>query len=504
MKTINYYYSLLFWLISSLISFTTFAQDCESKVTIQLNNIKGGVYANQTVTLKSLNDSKTYTLKSSTTGEAVFMLPCNQKFEVSISNYTRKNEISSPVTAGSYATRNFSYEPDMAKKDESFAMSEAEKKIVDADVAKLPDTTQIKNSVMFKPLNMTSFTTFTLTLVNLEGQALVNEQVIFTGEKSNKSFKGATSAKGTLLLYLPKGDKYSVNFKHQKDFSQQEVLYSKGTSTGGLKLMYLGTPEVEHRMKLEAERILAEEKRLKEEEAAFKKWCKDLKISEEEGHKRKIAEATYGTLDTVVSATLNRNKWTEKLIVCDLTGSMNPYANQLSAWYQLNYKKEQNLQFVFFNDGDSKADEQKVIGNTGGIYYQKSKGLDSLINLMSKVRSRGSGGDCPENNMEALIKGVKMAAPYKELVMIVDNNAPVKDIQLLKSFSKPVHIILCGSNHGEVLLDYLLIAWKTKGSIHTIEEDLYKIAGMLEGESITVSGISYKIMGGQFVRVSKL
>jgi hypothetical protein len=216
-----------------------------------------------------------------------------------------------------------------------------------------------------------------------------------------------------------------------------------------------------------------------------------------------LLESSGIGLDTVVMAVLNRNKWSEKLIVCDLTGSMDPYANQLSAWYQLNYKKETNLQFVFFNDGDSKEDHQKVIGSTGGIYYQSSKGLDSLIVMMSKVRHAGHGGDCPENNMEALIKGVKMARPYKELVMIVDNYAPVKDISLLKNFNKPVHIILCGSQSGEVLLDYLLIAWKTKGSVHTIEEDIYKIAGMLEGESIVVGGVTYRIMGGEFVRVSK-
>ena len=106
--------------------------------------------------------------------------------------------------------------------------------------------------------------------------------------------------------------------------------------------------------------------------------------------------------------------------------------------------------------------------------------------------------------MEALIKGVKTAGPYKELIMVVDNNAPVKDLSLLKSFNKPVHIILCGSYNGEVLLDYFLIAWKTKGSIHTIEEDIYSIASMSEGESVVVGGITYRIMGGEFVRVTKL
>jgi hypothetical protein len=104
--------------------------------------------------------------------------------------------------------------------------------------------------------------------------------------------------------------------------------------------------------------------------------------------------------------------------------------------------------------------------------------------------------------MEALIKGVDQAKPYKELVMIVDNNAPVKDIELLKDFDRPVHIILCGARDF-ILLDYLLIAWKTKGSIHTIERDIKEIASMSEGETIEVQGINYKIMGGQFVRLGE-
>jgi hypothetical protein len=36
-----------------------------------------------------------------------------------------------------------------------------------------------------------------------------------------------------------------------------------------------------------------------------------------------------------------------------------------------------------------------------------------------------------------------------------------------------------------------------------MEEDLTKIAAMSEGETIVVGGITYKIMGGQFVRITK-
>jgi hypothetical protein len=43
------------------------------------------------------------------------------------------------------------------------------------------------------------------------------------------------------------------------------------------------------------------------------------------------------------------------------------------------------------------------------------------------------------------------------------------------------------------------MAWESKGSIHTIEEDITKIAAMSEGQIINIANNSYKIMGGDFI-----
>ena len=96
-----------------------------------------------------------------------------------------------------------------------------------------------------------------------------------------------------------------------------------------------------------------------------------------------------------------------------------------------------------------------------------------------------------------------MAKPFNEAIAIVDNNAPVRDIALLSKFNQPIHIILCGANDGWVLEDYLLIAWKSKGSIHTIEQDITSIAKMSEGQEIKIGNSIYRIMGGEFVRINK-
>lgn len=482
-------------------SFHTHSQDCTAQIAYNLLNVKGGVYAYQLVQLTSFDGKFKQEKKTNESGSVSFEVPCQTMFKVTISNYTTVEEIKSG-NEGSLARMTLKYEPNMKEKDASFAMDPTQKQTVDIFFKTLPDTTRLVTGIPKTPTNKDYYEFVTIKLKNLEQLPLASETIILTGEKRKKSFKGITDLKGEISLYVPKGDEYHVNFIHQKDYKKFNSEYRVGTSTSRMEITYMGTKEFLRRKKIEDERIAAEEKSLLEERLAFEKFCKERGVSIEEGFRLKLHE-DLETDDLVIMKTLERNKWSEKLIVCDLTGSMDPYGKQLSVWYQLNYKKETNLQFVFFNDGDNKSDQVKKIGQTGGIYYQASKGLDSLIYLMSRVRSNGNGGDCPENNMEALIKGTKMAKPFKELVMIVDNDAPVKDIELLKSFNKPVHIILCGSKNGEVLVDYLTIAWKTKGSIHTIEEDITRIASMSEGEIIQIGGNKYQILGGLFVRITK-
>ncbi|WP_430403210.1 hypothetical protein [Fluviicola sp.] len=483
----------------------SFGQDCTTKLIYQLENIKGGFYANQTVTLTSKDGSKKFEQKSDTKGFVNFEVPCETVFDLKISNYTHDEEAISGKQ-GSQIRQVLTYEPNMKEKDAIFAMSEADKATLNKAIMALPDTTNLPVGILKTPPHLENYELMSIKLKDLDNGLLVNEDFVISGTNRKKNFKGKTSKTGEIQLYIPKGDNYTLNFKYHKAYKKFDSEFKNGTINSRMEITYMGSKEYEKRKKEEEERIKAEEKRLEEERLAFEKYCKERKVSLEEGYKLKLKEAEGSSArndDDVVTKVLTRNKWSEKLIVCDLTGSMDPYAAQLSVWYQLNYKKEPNLQFVFFNDGDDKDDSEKKIGATGGIYYQKSSTLDSLIHIMSFVRSRGSGGDCAENNMEALIKGVQKAKPYKELVMIVDNNAPVKDISLLSKFNKPVHIILCGSYSGEVLEDYLLIAWKTKGTIHTIEEDISKIASMSEGQTIQIGSYTYKILGGEFVRITK-
>ncbi len=204
--------------------------------------------------------------------------------------------------------------------------------------------------------------------------------------------------------------------------------------------------------------------------------------------------------DTVVNATFRRNmkNWDSVLIVQDVTGSMGPYTTQVMLWNRLNFSHSPSHDFLFFNDGDNKPDRDKVIGKTGGLYYVHAHHIEEVEAKCDTAMRKGNGGDCAENNIEALLAAQKHLKGKKQLVMIADNNAPVKDIALLPYVKVPVHIILCGATGEGVNTDYLNIARATGGSIHTMEQDLSDLLRFSEGETLTLNGFRYKIQGGKF------
>jgi hypothetical protein len=505
---------------------------------LTLNNKKGGVFSGVDVTFIDQADGKEFKGKTDAKGLVQMLLPFDGNFEVKLSNTDQPRTFPMPGYGGITMESSFSYTAGKEDWSKKYPMTEEDKTSVRNTVASLPDTVRFRSVDAAKLKADNSWVLVTITLRNMKMKPLVGEQVYIVGRGYKKVFQGGTGKDGKITLRLPKGDKFDLNFKYDDMYEIIECKFAAGQRRIRLEYQYLGTREIERRRAAEKKRIADEEIRLARELKEHEARLKREKISAEIALKRDMEKIKYTprpprivrsasavtpgpepkkkpnpktvtemrTIERngVLLHVMNRNKqWTDKLIVCDLTGSMNPYAAQLLKWYQLNHMTDRSTEFIFFNDGDRKRDSEKVIGNTGGIYHSKSNGIDALIKTMGNVQRNGGGGDCPENNMEALIKGTKQASSFNDLIMIVDNNAPVKDIKLLKDFRKPVHIILCGSFNGVVHPDYLKIAWKTKGTIHTIEEDITNLSRMVDGKEITIGGATYKLMKNRFVRVTK-
>jgi hypothetical protein len=181
---------------------------------------------------------------------------------------------------------------------------------------------------------------------------------------------------------------------------------------------------------------------------------------------------------------------------------MSPYTVQLLVWYRLRELNEQIMQFEFFNDGDNMPDRYKSIGRTGGIYFSDAaKGYDAMEAAMMYAMSRGNGGDIPENNIEAILKAIEYYPSCKNLIMLADNWAPVKDISLLPKVTRPIKVIVCGSENGIINPHYLDIARATGGSVHLLQQDIDTLGSVKEGETITLGKRQYKLVAGKFTIV---
>lgn len=213
----------------------------------------------------------------------------------------------------------------------------------------------------------------------------------------------------------------------------------------------------------------------------------------------KILSHSYVFCDSVVTAVLNRNKhWKNMTVALDVTGSMSPYTQQVLAWLALQTNIQKVRSFTFFNDGDNKSDGSKKTGRTGGIYHCTKNDFHEIVKSARYAMSKGSGGDGPENDMEAMIEIQNTQKKLSEIILIADNWANMRDYKLIENLKVPVRVILCGAMSG-INAQYLQLARKTGGSVHTIESDILHLSALSEGDRVKIDDRTYRISGGEFL-----
>lgn len=208
--------------------------------------------------------------------------------------------------------------------------------------------------------------------------------------------------------------------------------------------------------------------------------------------------------DSSVLNILNRKNFQSEALVADFTGSMASYVTQVIVWLNLKMESSKFKSVTFFNDGDSKSDYAKRIGKTGGIYYTDIQNKDTVLALAKLCTKNGYGGDIEENGLEAILYAIEKNPNLNEVVFLADNWAPMRDISLLHKIKIPVRVIICGKLNGIGLNpDLMEIALKTKGSLHTMEQDLDLSIKMNEGKVIEFDGEKFRIVGGKFYSVKE-
>jgi hypothetical protein len=207
--------------------------------------------------------------------------------------------------------------------------------------------------------------------------------------------------------------------------------------------------------------------------------------------------------DSVISKTLNNNNWKNVLVVEDVTGSMYPYLAQTFKWRRINSAVNKMENFVFFNDGDDRPDGP--IGRSFGVYSVLSNSIKEVEEMAYLGMSKGRGGAGPENDIEAIIRGVeKSKNQVDNIILVADNFSLVRDISILRKLSSiniPVSVIVCGAMKGRVNYQYVDIARKTSGAVYTIEEEIKFSADLAEGMHLTVGDQEFVIRKGELVLI---
>ncbi len=208
---------------------------------------------------------------------------------------------------------------------------------------------------------------------------------------------------------------------------------------------------------------------------------KDITAEERYIYKAEHFVNFYGGIkdSTVYKAFQRHPEWKNCLVIMDWTASMYTYAGQAVIWHTYTFKESQIKYFVFFNDGDQKPTQLKNLGEAGGVYSSEAQKLDDVLDLMEIVMHKGTGGDWPENDIEAILTGIEKFPEFDNVILIADNHSTMRDYQLLNRIKVPVHVILCGVRRM-CNVEYVNLAYRTGGSIHTIDQDIENISSMFE------------------------
>jgi len=166
------------------------------------------------------------------------------------------------------------------------------------------------------------------------------------------------------------------------------------------------------------------------------------------------------------------------VLVMDWTRSVYAYGTSMINWYKRNRSESNFEHIVLFNDGNKKATHRKRLGDTGGIYSGEIDSLTSILHLMEKVAKKGTGGDFPENVIEALLFAQEEFPQTDTLVLLADNEACIRDYKLTHLLKKPVKIIVNQVNPIDKIVNYQFfsIAAHTNGSVFLNEEEFHDLS----------------------------
>jgi hypothetical protein len=474
-----------------------------------LKNRDRKAVAHETVWMVQTEIKKAYQAKTNKKGMATFLLPAGYTYNLDFINDKNYKSIKVPKKGFLRQKKGVIYVPSQL------------------DIQEFE-----RNDTIFQDVPLTQKATrqrvlMSVTIKDLDDQPLPNEKVFM--RTSKKVYTATTDKNGKTALILPKGETYTIKLEYSNDLEDIELEKGNYLRNDKISYQYIGSAVIKARELERARRAKRRDSLMQIQ--AFRdslnqkrsKWSGFTDKINNNYDKDSLLTAIYNRVkeDSIglaadpqyfekigdeVNAALQRNKdkWKNKIIVTDLTCSMYPYMDQVLVWHALEMNQANTTnEYLFFNDGDGKSMSEKITGQTGGFHYTQSKQLDALTWTMLETMQTGCSIDGPENDLEALLEAVKYQDQLEEIILIADNSSPVRDIELLTQLNVPIRIILAGVWY-DVNEHYLDIAYQTKGSIHTLEQDLDQLYQLNDGEFIKIGEDNYRVYQGKFVKMGRL
>ncbi|MCZ2355449.1 MAG: hypothetical protein LC115_01980 [Bacteroidia bacterium] len=385
----------------------------------------------------------------------------------------------------------------------------------DSSRVEILEVAAIPNKIIKRTIIVDKTATIEFHFNNMNDRPVSGEAVWLISKQTGKRYDGITNAQGIALFQVPIGQDYVGNVMYNSNFYVFKMV-DKGQATNYFTYYYHGQGKelIEARMKSEArakEYLAIRDKKRKEIDSLRRVALERYK--RERSHVDSLYD--YYSVDDYLKAleteqeddavekVFNRNKqWKIKTIVCDVTGSMGPFMDQLVSWFNAHYNADIPMNIVLFNDGDAKPQEQKIVGQTGGIYFCANCTPQSLKQTILKAMDAGYGGDSPENDVEALLAAQEKFPDSAELFLVADAYTDFRDISLIPKLLKPVRVILCGAYYS-VEPVYLELAAKTKGSVHTIDKDYLDLIKLGANNQISIAKQLFQLVSGTYKEVKK-
>ena len=392
---------------------------------------------------------------------------------------------------------------------------------------------------------------FNFIFQDLNGKLTEGEAFWVLSKKNGRRYHAVTNAFGIAQILVPLNDVYILNAAHNLNFGEKEIVLTEGSDIVVETVVYESVTSKEWLSRQKKQAALAARrdsiavatelrqtalldslKKLNLEEKLIEAFIRNNRpIPIKRTFKiRKAVKAKVAIIEEQLKVNPNyfideskpilailerfKESWKGKVVVTDITQSMNPYLEEVLIWHLLNLKQGEHTKYLFFNDGDRKMASAKKVGTTGGIYDCEGawEELQLVINTMHLAIERGLGGGAPpENDLEAVLKGIEKKKDVEEVILIADSYSPVRDMDLLAQIDIPIRIILCGAEEKnnfyqalkpDINEEYLTIAHRTKGSIHTLRQDILNLSEKKEGEIVEIGTHRYILRNKQFIKLN--